>query len=50
MSFREFAVRSQELHMTEGTDCAPMKALKAFEKENPEIAKAYFDRKYKRCE
>ena len=50
MSFREFAVRSQELHMTEGTDCAPMKALKAFEKENPEIAKAYFDKKYKRCE
>ncbi len=50
MSFREFAVRSQELHMTEGTDCAPMKALKAFEKEHPEIAKAYFDKKYKRCE
>lgn len=50
MSFREFAVRSQELHMTEGTDCAPMKALKAFEKENPEIAKTYFDKKYKRCE
>ncbi len=47
-SFREFAERSQERHMTEGTLCAPMRALQSFEKKYPEISKKYFDKKFKR--
>lgn len=46
MSFREFAERSQELHKTKGTFCAPMKALLSFEKEYPKIANEYFDVKF----
>lgn len=48
MSFREFAERSQEYHKTDGTLCAPLKALTEFEKEHPDIAKRYFDVKYKK--
>lgn len=48
MSFREFAERSQEYHKTEGTLCAPLKALKDFENEFPAIANKYFDCKYQR--
>ena len=47
-SFREFAERSQERHLTQGTLCAPMRALSSFERKHPEIAKQYFDKKYKR--
>ena len=47
-SFREFAERSQERHITQGTYCAPMRALMDFEKKHPEIAKQYFDKKFKR--
>ena len=47
-SFREFAERSQERHITQGTLCAPMRALTDFEKKHPEIAKQYFDKKFKR--
>ena len=47
-SFREFAERSQERHVNKGTLCAPMKALTNFEKKHPEIAKKYFDNKFKR--
>ena len=47
-SFREFAERSQERHLTQGTLCAPMRALSEFEKKHPEIAKQYFDKKFKR--
>lgn len=47
-SFREFAERSQERHITQGTLCAPMRALINFEKKHPDIAKQYFDKKFKR--
>lgn len=47
-SFREFAERSQERHITQGTLCAPMRALIYFEKKHPDIAKQYFDKKFKR--
>ena len=50
MSFREFAERSQERHITKGTLCAPMAALVDFEKKHPDIARRYFDKKYKRFE
>ena len=46
MSFREFAVRSQEYHKTAGTYCAPMKAMMEFEEEFPCIAQRYFDNRY----
>ncbi len=46
MSFRDFCVASQKLHKTEGTMCAPMKALSHFEEQFPEIAARYFDLRY----
>ena len=48
MSFREFAERSQERHLTKDTLCAPMRALSNFERKHPEIARKYFDKKFKR--
>ena len=46
MSFRQFCERSQELHKTKGTFCAPMRAMLQFESKHPEIAKKYFDLRY----
>lgn len=43
MSFRAFCEANQALHKTDGTLCAPMKAMTSFEAEHPDIAKKYFD-------
>jgi len=48
MSFRRFCEANQELHKTEGTLCAPMKALLSFESRHPEIANKYFDLRYEK--
>ncbi|WP_418419509.1 hypothetical protein [Blautia sp.] len=47
MSFREYCLANQKRHKTEGTLCAAMRALTLFETEHPEIAKKYFDLKFK---
>lgn len=47
MSFREYCLANQERHKTKGTLCAAMRALTLFETEHPEIAKKYFDLKFK---
>lgn len=46
MSFRDFCEANQALHKTSGTLCASMAALRQFEAEYPEIARAYFDLRY----
>ncbi len=46
MSFRQFCERSQESHKTKGSYCAPMRAMKYFEEQHPDIAKEYFDLRY----
>ena len=46
MSFREYCEACQRYHKTEGTLCAPMKAITGFEQEFPGIAKKYFDLKF----
>lgn len=46
MSFREFCKANQALKKTDGL-CTTMKAMVDFEKEHPEIAKKYFDIKWK---
>lgn len=46
MSFREFCVRNQFYHTTEDTICASLKAMQDFERDHPEIAKKYFDKKF----
>lgn len=46
MSFRQFCMRAQEYHKTEGTYCAPMRAMMQFEEKHPSIAKKYFDLRY----
>ena len=45
MSFRQFCEANQELFKGSGL-CAPMRAMTLFEKENPEIAKQYFDMRF----
>ena len=45
MSFRQFCEANQALIRTDALS-APMKALMIFEKDNPEIAKKYFDLRY----
>lgn len=44
MSFREFAIKSQERVKTK--ECATMKYLNEFESKYPDIAKKYFDMKF----
>lgn len=46
MSFRQFCEANQALHKTPNSLCSSMKAMTAFEAENPEIAKRYFDLRY----
>lgn len=46
MSFRQFCEANQALHKTQGTLCAPMRAMTMFEQKHPEIAARYFDLKY----
>ena len=46
MSFREFCIRSQELHKTKDTLCAPMRAMTEFQNKHPNIANSYFDVRY----
>ena len=43
MSFRQFCVANQNLKKDQTKLCSTMKAMVDFEKENPEIAKKYFD-------
>lgn len=45
MSFREFCDRNQYYHPNPNTLCASYKAMVDFEKEEPEIARKYFDLK-----
>ncbi len=45
MSFRQFCNANQELHKSDGY-CSTMRAMMDFEKENPDIAKQYFDLRY----
>ena len=45
MSFRQFCEANQALHKSDGY-CSTMKAMMDFEKENPDIAKQYFDLRY----
>lgn len=46
MSFRQFCEANQALVKTEGHLCATMRAMRDFEKENPDTAKKYFDIRY----
>lgn len=46
MSFRQFCEANQALHKTPNSLCSSMKAMTAFESENPEIAQQYFDLRY----
>lgn len=46
MSFKEFCEANQALKKTDGL-CTTMQAMVDFEKENPKIAKKYFNKKYK---
>lgn len=43
MTFREFCFANQALHKTKNKLCSTMKAMVEFEKENPEVARKYFD-------
>lgn len=43
MSFRQFCEANQANHKTEGSLCAPMKAMIDFESVHPDIARKYFD-------
>lgn len=45
MSFREYCNACQKYHKTEGSLCAPMRAMTEFEQKFPEIAEKYFDMK-----
>ncbi len=46
LSFRQYVEQCQKYHKTEGTLCAPMRAMTEFEEKFPEIAKRYFDMEY----
>ena len=46
LSFREFCLQNQE-HRTTNRTCKALKAMQDFEREHPEIAKRYFDLKWK---
>ena len=46
MSFRQFCEACQKYHKNKKTLCSSYRAMLEFEKENPEIAKAYFDLRY----
>ncbi|MBL4933213.1 hypothetical protein [Clostridium paridis] len=46
MSFREFCERNQFYHSNSNTYCASYRAMLEFEKDNPEIASKYFDKKF----
>lgn len=48
MSFRQFCEANQALHKTKDSLCSSMRAMTAFEKEWPAIAKEYFDLRYER--
>jgi hypothetical protein len=45
-SFREFCIANQEYHKNKKTLCASYRAMLEFEKDNPEVAKKYFDLRY----
>ncbi|MCQ2411619.1 MAG: hypothetical protein MJ057_01565 [Sphaerochaetaceae bacterium] len=45
-SFRQYCEANQDQVKTPGHISAPLKALQDFEKENPEIAKKYFDMRF----
>ena len=46
LSFRQYVNQCQFYHKTDGTLCAPMKAMTEFESKFPEIAERYFDMEY----
>lgn len=46
MSFRVFCEQNQALHKNPNTLCSSMKAMTEFEKENPDIAKRFFDLRF----
>lgn len=45
-SFREFCEANQAAHKTKDSLCSAMKAMTEFEKLHPDIAAAYFDKKF----
>lgn len=46
MTFREFCEANQKNIKTPGFICSSMKAMLCFEKEHPDLAKIYFDKRY----